>query len=43
MTGGRRRVYRHAESDRRAQGGEGKAAQQPSGGRVSDLVHRENC
>ena len=30
MTGGRKRVYRHAESNRRAQGGERKAAQQPS-------------
>lgn len=43
MTGGRKRVYRHAESDRRAQGGERKAAQQLSGSRVSDLVHRANC
>lgn len=43
MTGGRKRVYRHAESNRRAQGGERKAAQQLSGSRVSDLVHRANC
>lgn len=38
MSGSRGGIYQHAESNRRAEGGEGKTAQQFGGGRVSKQI-----